>query len=152
MQNKPIQIQIKKGEVEEAFRLSQKMPEFEHSYPLEEYYKRLGQHKHLVLIARIADENVGFKVGYERQGAFYSWMGGVLPAYRQCGVAKALAGVQEEWARDEGFKKVFFKTWNRHKAMLIFSLKNGFDIVKVEPREKIEDFRIILEKQLSGVK
>ena len=33
---------------------------------------------------------IGFKVGYERDGYFYSWMGGVLSDYRKKGVAQNL--------------------------------------------------------------
>jgi hypothetical protein len=32
--------------------------------------------------------------------------------------------------------------------MLIFALKNGFNIMEVESRAKIADYRIILQKEL----
>lgn len=93
---------------------------------------------------------MGFKVGYnkENNGSFYSWMGGVLRAYRQAGVARELARVQEAWAKKEGFTRIRFKTRNRHKAMLLFAIKNSFAIMAVEPREIVAEYRIVLEKEL----
>ena len=93
-------------------------------------------------------EKAGFKVGYARDDYFYSWMGGVLPKFRKRGVAKALAMEQEIWAKKNNFNSIQFKTWNQHKAMLIFSLKNGFDIIALEKRKRVVDYRIILEKKI----
>jgi len=148
MQNKQLPIQIKRVSIEEAFAMAKQVPEFAQSYPKEEYYNRLENCLHLNLMAWVDGQPAGFKVGYERDDMFYSWMGAVLPAFRQMGVAKALADYQEAWAKQSGFSHVFFKTWNQHKGMLIFALKNGFDIVQVLPREQLTDYRIILQKEL----
>lgn len=75
-------------------------------------------------------------------------MGGVLPPFRQKGVAAQLAKVQELWVRQQGFRKVVLKTRNCHRGMLIFALKNGFQITNILPKKEIKDYRIILEKQL----
>jgi hypothetical protein len=32
--------------------------------------------------------------------------------------------------------------------MLLFGIKNGFGIIAVEPRETVEEYRILLEKHL----
>jgi len=90
----------------------------------------------------------GFKVGYERDGYFYSWMGGVIPGFRRNGIALALAIEQENWARAQGYTSVTFKTRNIHKAMLSFSLNNGFNIIKVDPHEDVAQHRIWLKKML----
>ena len=55
---------------------------------------------------------------------------------------------QEEWARARGFTCIQFKTRNRLKAMLQFALGNGFDIIGVEPRETLAEYRILLQKSL----
>ncbi|WP_317170150.1 GNAT family N-acetyltransferase [Rhodocytophaga rosea] len=109
--------------------------------------------KHLILIAYAQSKPVGFKVGYDKEGdgSFYSWMGGVLPEYRQQQVGKQLAQKQETWARENGFTSIRFKTRNRHKAMLLFALKNDFQIISVEIRETVEEYRIVLQKRLWGV-
>jgi GNAT superfamily N-acetyltransferase len=138
------------GTIEEAIALSGQIPEFDNPHKEEEYTKRLHEKKHLIAIAYIEGRAVGFKVGYEKEndGSFYSWMGGVLPAYRKHHVAKQLAGVQEAWAKENGYRKIRFKTRNRHKAMLLFALKNGFQIMAVEPTGAIPEYRILLEKDL----
>ena len=143
-----MKIQIRKANIEEVFLVSQKIPEFKQSYPKEEYKLRLENVVQLILIAEVEGEIAGFKVGYARDDYFYSWMGGVLPKFRKIGVAKALAVEQETWAKKNNFNAIQFKTWNQHKAMLIFSLKNGFDIIALEKRKRVADYRIILEKKI----
>jgi predicted GNAT superfamily acetyltransferase len=144
----PIEIRI--GSIDEAVTISTQIPEFINPHQAVEYNKRIKGKKHLILIAYYRNEPMGFKVGYDKEGdgSFYSWMGGILPAYRQQQVASELARIQEEWAKENGFTSIRFKTHNRHKTMLLFALKNDFQIMAVEPRETIEEYRIILEKHL----
>lgn len=103
---------------------------------------------HLLLSAEVAGEIAGFKVGYERDSSFYSWMGGVRPEYRRMGIAKALAQRQEAWAKSRGYQHIRFKTRNYLKPMLIFALNNGFYISAVEKRTDPLSNRIWLEKVL----
>ena len=93
---------------------------------------------------------MGFKVGYDRDqdGSYYSWLGGVMPAFRRKGVALALAEAQEAWAKEQGFQSIRFKTRNRHKNMLHFALSRGFNIVGFEAHEDIGESRIWLEREL----
>ena len=141
---------IREGTIEEVVALSQQIPEFGVSYASEEYYKRLNSTSYLILIALDGQIPIGFKVGYQSSDPviFYSWMGGVLPSHRQQQVAWHLAKYQEKWAKENGFTKIRFKTRNYLKPMLIFGIKNGFDIVEVIPKSSTNDHRIILEKQL----
>ena len=142
-------IRIEKGTVEEAVALSREIPEFKDPHDAGEYRRRLGDRPHLILIAFVGAEAAGFKVGYERSGCFYSWMGAVLPAFRRLGVAAALQKSQENWVKTQGYTTITFKTRNHHKGMLIFALSQGFDIIGLETREKVEDYRIILRKELN---
>ncbi|KAA3631752.1 MAG: GNAT family N-acetyltransferase, partial [Bacteroidetes bacterium] len=90
-------IEIKKGGITEAVELSRQLPEFIDPAGEDEYHKRLDGVRSLILIAWDGKKPVAFKVGYEKEDHFYSWMGGVLPEYRKKGLAKKLADVQEEW-------------------------------------------------------
>jgi len=148
MQNNAFNFQIKNGTIEDAVKISKQLPEFHNPHQKTVYEERLGGKKHLVLIAYDEEKPIGFKVGYERDDTFYSWMGGVLPNYRKSGVARNLATTQEDWARKNGFQTITFKTRNRLKGMLIFALKNNFNIINVEPREPIGEYRILLRKNL----
>lgn len=130
----------------EAVACSDKIPEFSQSYRKGEYTSRLSGVPHLLLLAEVDGAMAGFKVGYAREGAFYSWMGGVVPEFRRQGIAKLLADEQENWAKSKGFKYIRFKTRNYLKPMLIFALKNGFYITAVEQRSDPGTNRIWLEK------
>lgn len=145
-----MEIEIKTGSIEDVVALSKLIPEFHNPHKEEEYRKRLEERQHLILLAYVAGKPVGFKVGYDKEndGSFYSWMGGVLPAYREKQIAKHLAQAQEKWARENGFTTIRFKTRNRHRAMLVFVLKNGFHITALEQRETLAEYRILLEKKV----
>ncbi len=145
-----MQFQIKQGNILSVVALSKQIPEFSHPHEADEYKNRLSGVPHLILIAYENESGnaIGFKVGYERDGYFYSWMGGVLPAFRKFGVAKALADTQESWAKKQGYSSITFKTRNQHKGMLIFALKNGFNIIGFKERESVETNRILLRKEL----
>ena len=75
-------------------------------------------------------------------------MGGVLPKYRNQGVAEALADYQENWAKQRGFSSIKLKTRKKHNRMFNLSLKRGFSIIKEEPAENPMETRIWLEKKL----
>lgn len=142
-------VEIKTGDTATVVRLSKCIPEFREPYEESTYLHRLNERTSLILIAHVGGEAVGFKVGYNKDmdGSFYSWMGGVLPAYRRHGIAQKLAQTQEEWAKRNGFTSIRLKTRNSHKSMLNFALTNGFNIVDLETRELPEEHRIILEKR-----
>lgn len=141
---------IREGSIAEAVAISKQIPEFVNPYQESTYEARLSGVPHLILIAEVAGKGIGFKVGYDRDkdGSFYSWMGGVLPAYRRGKIAITLAEHQEEWVRTQDFGSIRFKTRNRLKGMQIFALSRGFDIIGVFPDEKLAEYRILMEKQL----
>lgn len=152
-----LQISITKGSIAEAVAVSQQIPEFTYA-PLTVaaetalFTKRLHNKPHLILIARVNGEAVGFKVGYERYNkyTFYSFMGGVLPQYRRMGIAKALANAQEAWVKEAGYRRIVFKTRNRFANMLLFGISSGFALVRVKPIGKSPaDYHIHLQKNLT---
>ena len=145
-----MQFDIRQGSPLEAYAVACEIPEFgNQAYDLEEYRKRLVNTYH-ILIGFHQNQPVGFKAGYQRgsEGQFYSWMGGVIPAFRKYGLAKELALKQEAWAREKGYKSIWFKTRNRNREMLHFAINHGFNVTEVQPKPNIEDYRIILEKSL----
>ncbi len=144
------EINIKQGTIEDCLQIQEQIPEFDDRlYNREDYKERLASSKSLILVATLGAKPVGFKAGYALDSrCFYSWMGAVLPQFRQLKIAKNLADYQEQWAKKQGFEKVRFKTRNELKPMLIFALKNGFFIAEFSKREPIQKSRIILEKIL----
>ncbi len=141
-------IKIQEDTLETVVTISKKIPEFQNPHELATYQERLKNVPSITLVAYVDGIPVGFKVGYERAGYFYSWMGAILPKYRRLGLARQLAERQEIWAKEKGYPHVTFKTRNRLKPMLIFALNRGFDIIEIQPKDSIEEHRIILRKKL----
>lgn len=146
-------INIREGNIQEAFDFTAQIPEFAFNpYPIQKYYDRLTSDiPHLIVVAEIDQTLIGYKVGYDRDldgKRFYSWLGAVLPDYRYMGIAKKMADYQEIWASKQGYTHVYFRTRNRFKSMLIFAIKNGFNIIDFEQRVGLLDYRITLQKEL----
>ncbi|MFD2037328.1 GNAT family N-acetyltransferase [Belliella marina] len=143
-------IKIRQGSIEEVVSLSRRVTEFYQPYSEKTYEDRLKDIPHLILIAEVDGELVGFKVGYQRDSpqVFYSWMGGVLASHRRKGIATMLADGQEQWARNQGYLKIYFKTRNKLTKMLHFGLNRGFMIVDLIKKDKVEEYRVVMEKVL----
>lgn len=143
-------IHIRVGHIQEAVAISKQIPEFKNPYEESTYRARLHGVPSLILIAEHQQKGIGFKVGYRRDkdGSFYSWMGGILPAYRRYQVARKLAECQERWARKQNYSAIRFKTRNKLKSMQIFALSRGFDIIQLDKTSDRSEFRIWLEKEL----
>ncbi len=141
-------IKIQEDSLETVVAISKKIPEFHNPHELVTYQERLKNVPSITLVAYVDGVPAGFKVGYERDGYFYSWMGAILPAYRRLGIARQLAEQQEAWAKEKGYPHVTFKTRNRLKPMLLFALSRGFDIIEIQPKATIAEYRIILRKKL----
>ena len=94
------------------------------------FKQRVNEHTQLLsVLAYYENELIGFKIGYPyNKDIFYSWVGGVLPKYRNLGIASQLALLQEQWTKQNGFTTLRTKSMNRFKSMIIMNLKNGFDI------------------------
>lgn len=91
---------------------------------------------------------IAFKLGYQKEhGLFYSWLGGVLPAYRRKGLAHQLMQHQHEWASDEGYNAVETKARATNNPMIILNLKNGFQIRGVEFEEN-NPAMVVMHKNL----
>jgi GNAT superfamily N-acetyltransferase len=140
---------IRESSPAEFLRVHERIPEFPGKASLEFYTERLKHRLHLGLVAEKDGELLGFKVGYQSDtpDTFYSWMGGVRPEFRKQGIADALAEYQENWAKEKGFKAIYFKTRNRFPAMITFGLSRGFKIMEVIPKGGVEDYRVVMWKE-----
>lgn len=145
-----MKITVRTGKIEEAVALSQRIPEFEKPYTFKDYYERL-QHNYLILIAETEEEPVGFKVGYDRLETgdiFYSWVGGVIPAFRKEGVASLLLRKMEIWCKLKGYRQLQFKTLNKYRSMLHFAINQGFNIVDFKPEPNPDESKIYFQKKI----
>lgn len=113
-----------------------------------DFNTRIKTKQNVITIVAIQDTQiVGFKMGYEKEPTtFYSWLGGVSLSHRRQGIAQLLLDELIKIIISEGYDILRTKTYNRWKSMLIFNLKNNFNIVDVIKEEK--DTAIILEKSI----
>ena len=142
--------QLREASLAELLWVHERIPEFPGKASLDFYTERLKHRLHLALVAEKEGELLGFKVGYQsdKPDTFYSWMGGVRPEFRGKGIATSLAEEQERWAKAQGFNAVFLKTRNRFPGMIQFGVKRGFKIVDLHPKGGVEDYRIVMHKEL----
>jgi predicted GNAT superfamily acetyltransferase len=149
-----LKTRIEVGTTRAAFELYRAVPEFEPHSTIDaaEFENRLAHASALVLIAYDDGDAIGFKAGYDRyqDGSWYSWLGGVLPAFRGRGVADALREYQEAWARDAGYRCIYVKTRNRFGAMRAMLASAGYQIVAVNRSAvmSLADARLMLVKTL----
>ncbi len=90
---------------------------------------------------------VGYKIGYEEKpDSFFSWVGGVHPAFRNQGIATQLLRNQHEWALSQGYTYITTRSNNAYKPMMRLNLKEGFDIIGT--RHDGPRVQILFSKQL----
>jgi GNAT superfamily N-acetyltransferase len=149
----PFSFHLREASPAELLWVHECIPEFPGKASLDFYTERLKDRAFLALVAEKDGELLGFKVGYkdDMPDTFYSWMGGVRPEFRRFGIADALAEYQESWAREKGFKHIYFKTRNRFPAMISFGLKRNFKIIKIIPKGGVDDYRVVMRKELRCV-
>ena len=142
--------EINVSELNLAVEVLNHLPEFDSIFYIAQLQKRLSKPESILLLAESNGKPVGCKLAYNRNydGSVYSWLGGVLPEYRNSGIATALLNKLEQEARRKFFLSVRMKTRNKHIAMLCFSLKNGFQINGFQVNEDRKESRIELIKML----
>ena len=141
-------LKIIEGTINQAVKISKQIPEFVDPYEISEYEKRLRGKIHLILIAYWKGTPAGFKVGYQIEDHFYSWIGGVIPQFRKNKIATELACFQQNWVKEKDIKIIKMRTRNKHKTMLKFALSIGFYITGFEKHNNSEESRILLDKEL----
>lgn len=104
----------------------------------------------LMLMAFVADEPAGFKVGYRQSKyTFYSAKGGVLAPYRRRGIARLMLHDMIDRVRQQGYQRFAFDTFpNKHPGMTILGLKEGFTVVKADFNAAFQDYRLQFEKDI----
>jgi len=101
----------------------------------------------LMLIARTAGTAVGFKLGYRlNETTFYSAKGGVRPAYRRNGIARALLYAMLEVVERQGYERFVYDTFpNKHPGMTVLGLDEGFEVVRAGYSPQYQDYRLRFE-------
>lgn len=142
--------EISVGELNLAVEVLNHIPEFDAIFYTAQLQKRLFRNESILFIAENDGKPVACKLAYNRyfDGSIYSWLGGVLPAYRNTGIATDLLNKLEQEARRKLFLSVRMKSRNKHTGMLCFALKNGFLIHGFQEMKDRGESRIELIKML----
>jgi GNAT superfamily N-acetyltransferase len=145
---------LSKSEIDVVADLLNQIPEFDGEFSVEMILNRLANVESIIIVAEYAGKIIGCKVAYNRyfDGSVYSWLGAVLPPFRNQGVALGFLNKLEEQARMKFFRSIRFKTRNKHVNMLRFALKNGFSIIGFEAKEPEFESRIELLKVIEDGK
>jgi len=131
--------------------LTQQVPELDSPQTQADIQQRLNSAPCLILIAYVEGEVAGFKLGYAKHDTeFYSWLGGVLPDFRQLGLAKSMLEYQEKWVAHKGYVTLSVKTRNQFNAMLNMLVSRQYQITAVEAdQSNISQHKLHLQKQLN---
>ena len=139
---------VRQCDLATAYRAYQGIPEFDQREGYEAIHERVGD-DYLALVCEVDAEPVGFKLGYPLSAdTFYSWLGGVHPAHRGSGIARALLLAQEEHCRRAGYQLLRVKSKNRFPAMLQMLVSQGYQIDGYTPGELAADNKIHFVKAL----
>lgn len=143
-------VKIEVGSIQQVIEVVHSIPEFERQTSEREYAKRLLNCRSLVLVAKVNEEVVGVKLGYEENDeVFYSWIGGVKPEYRGNGVALSLMNYQEKWVVQNGFKRIRVNTYNKYAPMICMLVTNKYQLVGFEQHNDIQRNKLTFEKVVS---
>lgn len=141
--------QIELDEIKLAVQVLNHIPEFDVVFYEASLHKRLLRAESILLIAEFAGKPVGCKVAYNRyfDGSIYSWLGGVLPPFRNQGIALSLLNALEKEAKRKMFSSIRLKTRNKHVDMLRFVVKNGFQITGFQEKSDLSESVIEMIKK-----
>ncbi len=105
----------------------------------------------MLLLASCDGLPVGFKVGYRfGREAFYSAKGGILPAFRRRGIARALLHDMVARVQALGYRRFLYDTFpNKHPGMTVLGLAEGFRIVRADYNPVYRDYRLQFEKDFA---
>lgn len=110
----------------------------------------LGRYNLVILIARLDDRPVGFAAGFElKPSTYYAWLCGVLPDFRNLGIASQLLHALQGWAAEHQYEFMRMECHNRHREIIRVAIDLEFDVAGVRWDSERQDNLIIFERALS---
>lgn len=100
----------------------------------------------VILLTEVNGLRAGFKIGYGRNDrTFYSAKGGVMPAFRRHGLARAMTHEMIKIASQLGYSTFEYDTFpNNGHEMLAMGLSDGFKITEAGFNEIHQDIMVHL--------
>jgi len=144
-----MQVTVEVGTIEDVVLVDADIPEFDGRNTHKKIASRLEGNIAHILIARVGGKPIAYKMGYALSATiFYSWLGGVNPAYRKQGIATQLRQQQEAWALQAGYSQLQVKSMNRYPAMLQLLIASGYQISGYEDNGSTTTSKICFSKAL----
>lgn len=138
--------------ISQLLKIIDQVPEFDRAKNEREseYRERIDTRDPLILVSITDQMPSGFLVAFDKyqDGSYYCWRVGVLPDFRRQGILSSLIDTYTRIAEEKGYSKLKFITRNSCRGMLSFAIKHNWNIVEVLPKEEIDDFRILFEKEI----
>lgn len=142
---------IEIGNVEDVLNVDAQIPEFDGRTTYQKIQTRFANKSALILVAKVGERPVAYKIGYALSNKqFYSWLGGVIPAYRQQGIATKLREKQEAWVLSRGYSEIYVKSMNRYPAMLQLLIASGYQVSGYEDNGTVCSSKVCFVKALNG--
>ena len=109
---------------------------FKNLYPcepfsLEQYRQKIGERPN-IMIATHRGRIVGNSIGFARKDAWYTWILGVVPEFRERGIGKRLLQSQEAYAFWSGYRLATIKVYNVSKEMQQLVRDHGYKAAGME--------------------
>ncbi|MDT8323706.1 MAG: GNAT family N-acetyltransferase [Bacteroidota bacterium] len=141
-------LRVRTGALCEAYDLLIRMPELQPLPSFDALKAECNGHAPFCLIAeangRPAACAVGYAVGEKR---FFSCLGGVLPEYRRCGIARTLLEEQECYLFERGYRRIELRAPLDEEPIYAFLEEEGYTRVGVESSQQGQ--KLLYEKRLS---
>jgi GNAT superfamily N-acetyltransferase len=144
-------VDVREVTLEEAAGVNRRIPEFSDTkYSAKDFADRVDGKDPLVIVGYVYGKPAGYLISYDRYNdrSHYCWLAGVDPEFRRNGVLKAMFDYSFDWAKEHGYGKITIKTRNKFRAMLANLVKYGFMFTEVQKAKDINEYRILLEKEL----
>lgn len=108
------------------------------------YFKELvHNHIGLCLLAKDDGKAVGYiaaspkHIDYRKSRYLEIENMGVTPAYRSKGIGRQLIQTCKDWAKAQGFQKLFVNTYIMNTKAFDFYKKNGFEVIDISLEQSI---------------
>ena len=140
---------LRTGSEAEILQLIPEIPEWNDPYQLSVRGREAIPDLAHILIVDVERAPAGFRAGYATEDhAFRIWLAAVLPRYRRQGLARLMAGHQEQWLRSNGYREIRTYTRRSNEAMLKFLSAHGYERADCGPPNRDPgdwvDFRKLL--------
>lgn len=141
-------LRVRPASLREAYDLLCHVPELQPLPSFDSLQAECGSRDLLCLVAEANWRPAACKIGYAAgEELFRSVLGGVLPAYRRCGIARTLIDEQECFLSERGYRRIEVQAPLDAPAMFALLEREGYARVGVETSRRGRN--LLYEKRIA---